>query len=256
MLRKIAPVAAVLLAFAAPRLRAQVTETPTTIAPGKFSVRMDALSLGFDRANSDDNRFTALGLGSTILSTGVTQDVDAQLGVDLFLRQTVRLRGKAETHSGLGDVRLRMKWRFWHGGEWEAEAAVIPFIKVPTHRGGVSNDHIEGGVIFPWAAVLALGVQAGAMAELDVTRNETNTGYESRRLLTGFLRRSIASTVSLYAEGTLGSLAVGAPQSGGTLGAGATLAVTKHFQADYSLARGVNSQATDWTHTLRLRWDF
>ena len=44
-----------LLAALAARLAAQVTETPETIAPGKFLVCMDAISLAFNRDDSGPN---------------------------------------------------------------------------------------------------------------------------------------------------------------------------------------------------------
>src|SRR5437763_1701868 len=88
---------------ATPRLAAQVTETPQTIAPGKFFVRMDAVSVGVNRDNSGPNTYTALGVASTVVSTGITRDLDVQAAMQLFLRQTYQYGGSRTSHSGLGD---------------------------------------------------------------------------------------------------------------------------------------------------------
>src|SRR6185436_13847546 len=123
-------------------LTAQVTETPDTIAPGKFLVEMDAITLGFNRDKTEPNTFNALGVATTILSTGLTQNVDLQVGLQFFTRQTYQFRGTRTSRSGLGDVTLRSKWTYWRNDKYGAAAAVIPYIKVPTSTGGVGNEHV------------------------------------------------------------------------------------------------------------------
>src|SRR5260370_734777 len=113
-----------LAAGAALPLAAQVTDTPQTIAPGKFFVRMDAVSVGVNRDTTEPNTYTALGLASTILSTGLTRDLDVQAGVQLFVRQTYQFHGTRTTHSGLGDMTFRTKWMFWRDSAIGAAAAV------------------------------------------------------------------------------------------------------------------------------------
>jgi len=248
--------ACVLFAWAALRVGAQVTEVPQTIAPGKFLLRMDAISLGFNRDTTQANKFTALGLASSILSTGVAQDVDVQLGVDFFLRETYQYRGTNTTHSGLGDVSFRTKWTFWRDDTQGEAAAVIPYVKVPTHRGGVSNDHVEGGVIVPWALALGTGTTAGAMAQWDLLRNDANNGYDSRWSASGYLHQELGSLLGLYGEATAAVSSASASSFAGTLGGGATLTLSKHVQWDYGISRGLGGRATDWTSVLRLRWGF
>ncbi len=246
--------ASALLAFG--RLGAQVTEIPQTIEPGRFLVRMDAISLGFNRDTTEANKYTALGLASTILSTGITSDFDVQVGAQLFLRQTFQYRGTNSTHSGLGDVSFRVKWTFWRDAANGAAAAVIPYVKVPTHRGGVSNDHLEGGFIVPWATALGAGATAGAMFQWDVLRNDLNNGYDSRWFLSGYVQRDITQALGVYGEATAAVSSASSSSFAGTLGGGATLRVSKNVQWDYGLSRGLGGSATDWTHVLRLRWKF
>ena len=246
----------VLFAAVAACLTAQVTETPDTIAPGKFFMRMEAISVGINRDTTTPNTFTALGLATTVLSTGITQNVDAQVGLQFFARQKYQFRGKNTTHSGLGDVTLRSKWTFWRDAQQGAAAAVIPYIKVPTGTGGVGNDHYEGGVIVPWAMSLGTGTVAGAMASWDILRNDANDGYDSRWLTTGFVRQHIVGPFAAYSEATLSVSSASSSSFTGGLGVGATWDFSKTLQFDYGVSRGLGNRATDWLHALRLRWAF
>jgi len=238
------------------RLGAQVTETPLTIEPGRFLLRMDAISLGFNRDTTAANKYTALGLASTIVSTGVTRDFDVQVGVDFFLRETFQYRGTNTTHSGLGDVSFRTKWTFWRDPADGAAAAVIPYVKVPTHRGGVSNDHVEGGVIVPWAMALGTGTIAGAMAQWDLLRNDANNGYDSHWYASGYVHQELGGIIGLYGEATLSASSASSSSFAGTMGGGATLELSKSIQWDYGISRGLGGRATDWVSVLRLRWRF
>lgn len=235
---------------------AQVTETPETVAPGKFLMRMDAISVGLNRDAAEPDTYTALGLATTLLSAGLTRDVDAQVGVQFFVRQKYRLRGGSGTRSGLGDLSLRTKWTYWRNPSMGAAAAVIPYLKIPTSSGGVGNGHYEGGLIFPWAMSLGTGTMAGAMASWDVLRNDDNDGYDSRWSASSFMRQHIVGPFAAYAELSLGvSSATSASFTGGA-GAGLTWDFTKNLQFDYGLSRGLGNRATDWLNVLRIRWQF
>lgn len=245
-----------LLAAAAAPVAAQVTETPDTIAPGKFFMRMDAVSLSFNRDESGPNKFSALGLATTILSTGLTRDVDVQVGLQFFLRETYEFRGASARRSGLGDVTVRTKWTYLRNEKLGAAAAVIPFIKVPTSTGGVGNNQVEGGIIFPWAMSLGTGTVAGAMAEWDLLRNDANEGYDSRWFTSAFLRQNIIGPWGAYAEATFGVSSATSSSFAGSLGGGATWDFSKTLQFDYGVSRGVGGRATEWVHALRVRWEF
>lgn len=245
-----------LFAAAVVPLTAQVTETPDTIAPGKFFVRMEAISVALNRDRTEPNTYTALGLATTMLSTGITREIDAQVGVQFFARQTYQFSGTRTTRSGLGDVTLRAKWTYLRNEKIGAAAAVIPFVKVPTSTGGVGNDHVEGGVIFPWAMSLGAGTVAGAMAEWDLLRNDANNGYDSRWFTSAFLRQHIIGPWGAYVEATLGVSSETSSSFLGSLGGGATWDCSKTMQLDYGVSKGLGNRATDWQHALRLRWEF
>jgi len=237
-------------------LSAQVTETPITIEPGKFNARIDAITVGVNRDSTERNKFTALGLASTVLSAGLTRDVDIQAGFQFFLRETYQFRGARDSRSGLGSVAVRTKWVFWRDPGAGAAAAVIPFVKVPTNSAVAGTKSAEGGIIVPWALGLDGGLQAGAMAEWDFVRNDADNGYDSRLFASAFVRGSLTSLFGIYGESTVAVSSASSSSFAGTLGGGVTFNLTKALQFDYNLSRGLGNRATDWMNVLRVRWDF
>jgi hypothetical protein len=240
------------LALLALTARAQVTEDPTTVAPGRFLLEMDALSF---KVNHDQgNNYTAVGAASTFLSTGITKNWDVQVGVNLFINEKFSSNNTTERHSGLGDLYLRTKWRFYEGDT--VDMAILPYVKLPTSSGGVSSgDALEGGVILPWQAHLIGEIALTAMVGLDLKRNDADNGYDSYWYTSMALSRHLFGGVGLYGEGAAAKSSGGAPWEG-TLGLGLTWNINKDMWWDLALYRGVSAGASDWNPVLRFNLRF
>ncbi|MSU69379.1 MAG: transporter [Opitutaceae bacterium] len=249
---------AILALAAGGPLGAQVTESPQTIAPGRFLLRMDALSLSFDRHRPEDDgtRFTTVAVGRAFLSTGLTPQLDAQMGAELFVQARTKRSGSTQAHSGTGDLYFRTKWSFWRDQSLGAAAALIPYIKVPTSTGGVGNGSTEGGLIVPWALSLGGGFEAGAMAEWDVLRNDANNGYDSQWYASGVFSRALTQSVTVYGESTLTATSASSSRTALTMGGGVTVKLTPNFRVDYALNAGLSRGAADWNPVLRINWEF
>jgi hypothetical protein len=238
-------------------LRAQVTETPETVAPGHFFLRMDAVTVGVNRDKAEPLRYTALGLASSILSIGMTQNVDVQVGAQFFVRETFQLGGGARTsRSGWGDTTVRAKWRFWSDSALGASAAVIPYVKIPSKTTGVGNNQVEGGFIVPWAMRPLPGTELGAMAQWELQRNDANNGYDSRWFASAFARQALVAGFGAYGEVTLEASSASSSSFVGGAGGGVTWDFSKFLQFDYGVSRGLGGRATEWVNVLRLRWSF
>lgn len=242
--------------LAAVRLGAQMTETPQTVAPGRLLVEVDGLSLSFDRADAAGNKYTGIAVASTVVTAGLTDSVDLQVGADLFLKNTYEFRGVRDSRSGLGDLYFRTKWTFWRDEKQGAAMAILPYVKVPANTGGVGNDSVEGGIIVPWEMKTGAGFLTGAMFQWDHVRNHDNNGYDAHWHLTGFAQRDLTKLFSVYGEAAFSAASTGFSHWAGTIGVGALLQVTKSVQLDYELQRGLNSRATDWTHVFRVYWEW
>lgn len=234
-------------------LRGQITEVPATVAPGRFLLEMDALSFSVDRAAGA--KYTAWAAASTFLTTGLTANWDVQVGAQLFLSQKFDAGGLSERHSGMGDVFLRTKWRFYEDASTGTAVALLPYVKIPTSSGGVGNDSLEGGVIVPWSTRLPGGFEAAAMTGLDLLRNAADDGYDSFWYASAYLSRSLTRAIGVYGEAAFGKSTGGEPVDG-ILGAGVTLAVSERVWWDYAIYKGVSRGAADWNHVLRLNVSF
>jgi hypothetical protein len=131
--------AVALLALAA-GARGQVTESPVTVQPGHFLLEVDALSLTIDR--EPGLKYTAFGAASTFLTTGLTSRLDLQVGAEFYLSQKFDAAGFTERQSGVGDVYIRAKYRFYESEDSYTAVAVLPYVKLPTNSGGVGNDAV------------------------------------------------------------------------------------------------------------------
>jgi hypothetical protein len=232
---------------------AQITETPDTVAPGRFLLRMDALSLTVNHDAS--TRYAANGVASTFLTTGLTSTLDAQVGAEVFIDQRFDSGGLHDRRTGIGDLYFRTKWKFYEDKASGTAVALLPFVKLPTSTGGVGKKAMEGGLILPWKTELLGGVSMTAMAELDFLRNDADNGYDSFWFVSTALHRQVTKALGFYGEFTLGKSSGGAPGEG-KLGGGATFAVSDSVSWDYAIYRSFTSGTSDWKHVLRLNWGF
>ena len=238
--------------FAGP-VSAQVTEFTTTVAPGHFLLEVDAVSLTVDR--EPGLKYTAFGAASTFLTTGVTSRLDVQVGAQFFISQKFDAAGLTDRRSGVGDLYLRAKYRFYESEDTYTAIAVMPYVKLPTNSGGVGNDAVEGGLIIPLQTQLVGGFDFAAMAELDFRRNDADNGYDSYWLASASLTRKLGRVIGLYGEAVVAKSSSGAPWAG-QLGVGATLRVSAHFWWDFALYRGLSRGAADWQQMVRFNYGF
>jgi len=231
----------------------QITESPETVAPGHYLLEMDALSLTIDHV--DGGRYTGIGAANTLFTTGLSENLDLQLGLEIFLSQKYDLGGATERHRGVGDLYVRAKWRLYKDAATGTAVAVLPYVKIPTNTGGMGSHAIEGGVIFPCSVSLPGSCNLGAMAEADFLHNDGRPGYAATWYGSMAMSRQVTKIVGLYAE-----LAAGKPAGGarwaGVAGGGVTLAVSENCWWDLAVYRGISPDAADWNPVLRFNFGF
>jgi hypothetical protein len=230
---------------------AQFTEVPATVAPGRFLLEMDALSLVIDRDGPD--KFTAVGAGLALVTTGLSENWDIQVGAELYISQRFESGSFTERRAGIGDVYVRTKWRFYNSET--LSAAIIPFVKIPTNSGGVGNDSVEGGIIVPWEAYLLGFFTLNAMVELDLVRNAADDGYDALWYGSAALSRTLTRRLALYAELDAQKTSGGGPIQS-TLGVGAFLTLSDNLSWDFVMYRGLSRGAPDWNPVVRVNVGF
>ena len=231
-------------------LFAQFSEDPHTVAPGKFLLEMDALKLSVK--HEDNFKYSALGLATATVSTGITSSLDVQVLTQLYLTQQIETSGFTDRRSGVGDIEVRTKWKFYDEGG--TAVAVLPWVKFPTSSDGVGSDAVEGGVILPWSTELPTGLKLVAQAELGYLRNPSGTGYDTHVGFAGYASHPIIGGLGAYVEVITDKSAGGEPFVG-YMGGGLTLSVG-NASWDYAWYKGISDGADDWSTVLRFNYHF
>lgn len=183
--------------------RPDTTESPYTVDAGHVQIELSAAEYTLAR-----DRSRTLDVLPVNLKLGLNDSMDLQL---LFTPYQ-RVEEQGDVTSGFGDetlVRLKINLQ---GNDHERTAfAVMPFVKLPTGTRGLSNDHVEGGVIVPMAADLPGEFSFGAMLEADLVYHDEKRGYGVDLLHSATVGHAVAGPVSGYVE-YVGILPRGAPR--------------------------------------------
>ena len=238
--------------------RAQVTETPETVAPGHFLLRMNALSVATNIHDSAGGTSSAVALATTFITTGLTESVDVQVGADIFVSQKYEQGAFTNRSSGFGDLYLRTKWTFWRDGP--AAAALMPYVRLPTDTGVLGKHATQGGIIVPWAISLPSGGEFRAMARVDLLRNAADNGYGGFWSGSAAFAQPLTSLFKLYGEATVGKSTNGLAGPGtpwaGTIGGGLQVHLATLYWWDFAVYRGFTRGAPDWNPVVRVNWGF
>ncbi len=228
--------------------RPDKTESPYTVDSGHFQFETDLVSFGFDQWNSDGKRVFGVNAGNINLKVGILNNVDLQLVVENYVFQQTAAEGKTDRVAGFGDLTTRIKINFWGNDGGPTAFGIMPFVKFPTNTGGLSNKHVEGGMIFPFAAELPYGWGMGVMTEIDiVSREDGGYGPDFINSITFShdIVGNLAGYVEFFSQLSQGELAI-------TLDTGVTYALTEDIQLDCGCNFGVTEAAEDFNPFIGL----
>lgn len=231
----------------------EITESPDTVKPGHFLLRVDALSIATNLHDSAGGTSSAIAVARTFVTTGLTGDLDVQVGADLFLSQKYERGSFTDRRSGFGDLYLRPKWSFWR--DEHSALAVMPYVRLPTNTGQVGKRGVEGGIIVPWAAYFPGGGEFRAMGQWDLVRNAADNGYDSFWSAAAALEQPLTGLLKVYGEVTAGKSSGGDPWAG-SIGGGVQLHLATFYWWDFSIYRGLSRGAPGWNPVVRVNWGF
>lgn len=141
-----------------------------TVPPGR--IQIETSLIGWSLTDANGNRSEALTIGSSAAKIGLSERSDLQIGFTPLAQLTTSSTGSRYRVSGFGDILVRYKHRLT-SNHAPVQAAVIPFVKLPTARRGLGNGQLEGGVAFPISfslarpATLTLGPELGLLKDSD-----------------------------------------------------------------------------------------
>lgn len=226
--------------------RPDLTECPYTVDAGWWQLEMDLVSntRDHDKSGGNDLTGTATSFANINLKLGLTSKIDLQTVFSSYTRVKVRdnLTGTEARVSGFGDITSRLKINFWGNDGGDSAFGLMPFIKWPTNQHGLGNKSVEGGLIVPYAHALPGGWDLGAMTELDVVRNDSDTGYTTEWVNTVTVGHDLTEKTGFYIE--LATTLTHGPDIA-TFDCGLTYGVTKQVQLDLGTNIGLTRAAAD-----------
>lgn len=236
-------------------LGAQVSESPTTVEPGKWLMEADLYSVAYDRHTyqRDGVHYRSTYVASWLLSMGVAPNVDVQCGLDTWREERASGDGWSELGRGAGDAWLRAKWNFAGDEENGPAWALLPYVKLPVAARDIGNGHAEPGCALVYGRPLqsdrwcngTLGVDW-----LDDGSGGRSLGYYGSLAVTWPCGRNC----SAYAEAVGWVNAEATHEWAGELGLGLTREVGRGIVLDLAVYVGVTRAAPDVTPVLRLVW--
>ena len=226
--------------------RPDLTESPYTVDAGWWQLEMDIFSYtrDHDTAGGADVKTSALSIANLNLKIGLTPAIDLQtvFSPSTRVKVTDRISGARASVSGFGDITSRLKINFWGNDGGDSAFGLMPFVKWPTNQHGLGNKSVEGGLIVPYARSLPGGWDLGAMTELDLVRNDADTGYTTEWVNSITVGHDIAGKLGGYVE--LATVRRSGPAVV-TFDCGLTYGIGKHLQFDLGANFGLTRAADD-----------
>ncbi|MCP4835228.1 MAG: transporter [Phycisphaera sp.] len=215
--------------------RPDFTESPITVDAGVVQVELSFI----DYARDGDRNVSSVAPAN--LKVGLLNDVDLQFVFDPYVASDDGM----STSRGFGDIQFRMKINLWGNDGGATAFAFMPFITIPTGADGISSDHVEGGLIFPFAMDLTDCVGLGLMGETDFVFDEEDDGYDVDFVGTGVLGLEVSEQLGLYVEGIGIASTDSDVEFRGILGAGVTYSITDDVVLDAGVNIGLVGEGDD-----------
>lgn len=164
---------------------------------GHWQVEADIINLTHDR--SDGVSTDQLLVANPTLKYGVSDTVDLEANLPFYQQARVRGGGLDSKDSGIGDLTLLAKWHV-AGTNGQDGVAIVPFIKLPTAKRALGNGAVEGGVFVPWQANLAGGWSINVTPEVDVFKNQDDSGRHAAATASVGLTHPVAQVFNIGFE--------------------------------------------------------
>jgi hypothetical protein len=173
---------------------------PCTVDAGHFQYEADI----FNWTNSQTAGVTTNTylFANPTLKLGLTNWSDVELNIDPLETVTTKslLGRQSLSVTGVGDLFLRTKVNLAGPEGGDFQAAIIPYVKIPTARPGIGDGVVEGGVIAPISFALPRDFTLLFDPEIDILRNSTSSGRHANFQFLGNLSHALSNDVTGYIE--------------------------------------------------------
>lgn len=229
--------------------RPDKTESPYTVDAGHFQFEADLVNFTRNRDTNDgaNTKTRAYDVMAINAKAGLLNNLDIQFVVETFKydKTTDFDAVTTEKKSGFGDITTRLKYNVWGNDGGTTALGIMPFVKFPTNSDDLANDDIEGGVIVPLAVDLGNGWGMGLMTELDINKDEDDSGYHAEYVNSITFSRELTEAMGMYAEFFTSKSSESGADWDNTLDFGMTYGIGDNVQLDAGVNIGVTDAADD-----------
>jgi hypothetical protein len=170
-----------------------------TVDPGHFQLEADIANATFQRL--DGVTVDTWLIANPTLKYGLAANLDIEANIAPLEIVRTRIDGaRPETLAGVSDLFLHVKYMFLNTKDGIWQAALLPYVKVPTARAGLGNGAVEGGVVVPISYKINNTFSLTAQPEYDDLLNAAGTGRHPNYAQTLSLSASLPHTITLYGE--------------------------------------------------------
>lgn len=223
--------------------RPDATESPYTVDKGRFQIELELASATFDGGDE------SYGFLEANLKYGIGMNTDVQFVLPFFEHQA----GGSE---GFGDMQVRLKHNLWGNDEGTTALAIMPFVQIPTGKGGVSSGEVEGGIILPLAIEGSGGWGYGFQVEADLVADSAGSGHHFSFLASATAARAITERAGFFVElvGIAGEGSEATTEA--YFNTGLTWAAEENLQYDAGVRVGLTDDSEDLTPFLGMSVKF
>jgi Putative MetA-pathway of phenol degradation len=223
--------------------RPDKTEAPTTVDAGRYQFEMDFATFTLDRSNGI--RTETWNVAPFNLRVGLLNNVELSLIFDSYshVKSEARLTSAS---SGVGDFTTRLKINLWGNDGGQTAFALFPFLKFPTNTGGLGNNSIEGGAIFPLGVKLPWKIDMEMETGAGFARNESGSRYHAEFVNSVTFGHEIIGKLGGYCEFFSSVSTERDSEWIGTVDLGLTYALSDNLQLDCGCNIGATHAADDF----------
>ena len=147
---------------------------PCTVDAGHWQYESDLLNWTY--VHGGGVTVNTLLFTNPTVKLGLTNRVDLELNIAPIETVTTKSAAAKQSLTGVGDLFVRVKVNLAGAEGGDFQAAIIPYVKLPTARAGIGDGAVEGGAIVPISFALPLDFTLLFDPEIDVLRNATKPG--------------------------------------------------------------------------------
>lgn len=150
--------------------------TPTcTVPAGRFQLETGLADWSLQESGGE--RDTTLVIGETTFKYGLTERSDIEVDMTPWQRAASRIGGAHDSASGFGDISVAYKQQLT-GGDAALQAALLPYVKIPTAKHSLGNGKWEAGLLVPMGySIPKSTLSVGLTPEVDWVADGDGQGH-------------------------------------------------------------------------------